>query len=109
LCISQIIAATFGIEYSESYMDCNSVNSTSIHSNTTDENLSPIYVIGDSHCLSSAWQKICVDNSTGEQRILVPKLVTGLKHWHLHEDSLFYPKENFNRAINSIPDGSTVY
>jgi tetratricopeptide (TPR) repeat protein len=108
LCISQIIAATFGIEYSESCMDCNSVNSTNIHSNTINENLSPIYVIGDSHCLSSAWQKICVDNTTGEQRILVPKLVTGLKHWHLHEDSMFYPKENFNRAINSIPDGSTV-
>ena len=46
----------------------------------------PIYVCGDSHALPPAWKVI-------NKRLLVPKLVTGLKHWHLREESEFYPKK----------------
>jgi tetratricopeptide (TPR) repeat protein len=89
-----------------------------------------VYVCGDSHSLSSAWWEFTTepgtaaaggdgvttdtaagDGSTARPRrtiTLVPKLVTGLKHWHLREESHFYPKEIFNRTCASIPDGSTV-
>lgn len=42
----------------------------------------PFYVIGDSHVLSAAWMNMTVQ---GRQVYTVPKLVTGLKAWHLRE------------------------
>lgn len=45
----------------------------------------PLFVCGDSHSLSPAWQL------AGGRR-LVPKLATGLKHWHLRPECDFYPK-----------------
>ena len=65
----------------------------------------PIYLAGDSHCIPAAWQTVTV---AGSERLLVPKLVTGLKHWHLRPDSDFYPKANFNNIMKSIPDGAEV-
>lgn len=82
-----------------------------------------VYVCGDSHCLSSAWCDLTPDSSYGSGITsgtgagaaaarpvftLVPKLVTGLKHWHLRPESDFYPKEIFNLTCASIPDGSTL-
>ncbi len=49
----------------------------------------PVFVCGDSHTLPTAWQRVIVE---GISRVLVPKLVTGLKHWHLRPESDFYPK-----------------
>jgi len=41
--------------------------------------------------------------------LLVPKLVTGVKQWHLRHDSSFYPKQNYYNAMNeSIPKQSEV-
>jgi hypothetical protein len=65
----------------------------------------PLYVVGDSHCLSCAWARVTV---AGEMRVLVPKLVTGVKQWHLRQQSNFYTKESFQKTIASIPDGSEV-
>jgi hypothetical protein len=65
----------------------------------------PLYMCGDSHTISSAWSTITV---RGGQRLLIPKLVTGIKHWHLRTDSDFYPKENFYRVVKSIPPKSEV-
>lgn len=65
--------------------------------------LKPIYVIGDSHVSPLAWGKIVVN---GQQRQLVPKLVTGIKHWHLRPSSDFYPKANFQHAVSSCSVGS---
>ena len=65
----------------------------------------PIYTLGDSHCLSSAWSVL---HLAGCPRLVVPKLVTGVKHWHLRPESDFYPKFNFRQAVASIPDGSDV-
>lgn len=42
----------------------------------------PIYVVGDSHVLSAAWSVVTVG---GERRRLEPRLVTGVKHWHLRK------------------------
>lgn len=64
-----------------------------------------IFVVGDSHCLSSAWQRLEVG---GRSYLLTPKLVTGLKCWHLRDDCKFYTRRNFECAMRSIPDGSTV-
>jgi hypothetical protein len=65
------------------------------------EGKAPVYVCGDSHALSPAWRSV-------NGRLLVPKLVTGLKHWHLREDSSFYPKKNFHQVVKTIPENSEV-
>jgi len=49
----------------------------------------PLYLAGDSHCLTAAWRTVTL---RGEKRQLVPLLSTGLKAWHLREESVFYPK-----------------
>ena len=67
----------------------------------------PIYILGDSHTISIAWSVI-KQKSTGEERILVPKLVTGIKHWHLRNDSRFYPKAHFYNMLKTIPNKSDV-
>jgi len=64
-----------------------------------------IFVCGDSHCLSSAWHTVSIQ---GNQYQLTPRLVTGVKCWHLRPESSFYPKANFERAVGSIPTGSRV-
>ena len=63
----------------------------------------PIYVVGDSHSLSPSWRSI---NVKGEQRLLLGRLVTGLKAWHLRPESRFFPKANFEAAVASVPNGS---
>ena len=84
----------------------------------------PIYIVGDSHCISLAWSIIRVDErrqekdsdkvgtaigaGTGHSRLLVPRLVTGLKQWHLRNEGTFYPKANFHHTIEGIPSGSDV-
>jgi hypothetical protein len=64
-----------------------------------------IYVSGDSHSLSSAWQIV---NLHGTPTPLIPKLVTGLKCWHLRPQSMFFPKHNFYSVMGSIPRGARV-
>lgn len=65
----------------------------------------PLYVCGDSHCLSPAWQAVTLH---GEARYLHPVLVTGMKCWHLRSDFDFYPKINFYNAIETIPHGAEI-
>uniref|UniRef100_A0A061S9Z0 Tpr-like protein n=2 Tax=Tetraselmis sp. GSL018 TaxID=582737 RepID=A0A061S9Z0_9CHLO len=67
--------------------------------------LRPLFLAGDSHSLSGAWQQVSL---RGEQRVLVPKLVTGCKIWHTRPESVFYPKAGFESTMASIPDGSQV-
>jgi len=64
-----------------------------------------LVVTGDSHCLSPAWQVLRIGE---EERLLRPMLVTGMKIWHLRDESRFFPKSNFNNAVALIPDGSEV-
>lgn len=67
---------------------------------------SALYVVGDSHILSSAFAVLRPAGS--DPRVLVPRLVTGVKQWHLRRESTFYPKEIFRRTMTSVPDGSEV-
>lgn len=71
----------------------------------TDDQIQPLYICGDSHCLSSAWQIL---QYKGENRLLLPKLVTGCKVWHLRDESRFYPKIAFQNTIQSIPKRQSV-
>ncbi|GBG61368.1 hypothetical protein CBR_g20400 [Chara braunii] len=65
----------------------------------------PLFLAGDSHCLSAAWNTVVL---RGEKRMLTPLLVTGLKVWHLRDESKFFPKLNFHKVMDGIPDGSQV-
>jgi len=66
-----------------------------------------IYVCGDSHCMSAAWQVIKVD-AHPRPMLLVPRLVTGLKVWHLRPSCRFFPKRNFEAAMRHIPSRANV-
>ena len=102
----------------------------------------PIYVVGDSHCISPAWSILhfkdshydttikagtsmkvdgsmqCDDSSLdnmntinkekGSPRLLVPKLVTGIKQWHLRPQANFYTKASFQETMAGIPQESDV-
>ncbi|KNC53266.1 uncharacterized protein AMSG_08756 [Thecamonas trahens ATCC 50062] len=70
-----------------------------------DPEMPVVYVAGDSHSQTPAWRVVALN---GTPHLLVPRLVTGLKIWHLREESRFYPKANFWRVIDTIPDGATV-
>ena len=59
-----------------------------------------IWVMGDSHCLSSAWSTISLSNGT---YLLRPLLVTGTKAWHLRDECTFYTHANYVAARASIP------
>ena len=65
----------------------------------------PLYLLGDSHTVPAAWSIVRV---RGQPRLLVPKLVTGVKQWHLRADSDFYPKAHFHNMVSTIPDGAEV-
>jgi len=69
-----------------------------------------IFVIGDSHVLSSAWCTVGLPSAGGgqEPHLLTPCLVTGLKIWHLQEKSSFYTKWAFWNRIESLPRGAPV-
>lgn len=59
-----------------------------------------IYMVGDSHSLPPAWS---VMTWKGQSRLLVPKLATGVKQWHLRREGKFYPKANFENVVATIP------
>ena len=61
--------------------------------------------LGDSHSLAPSWHRVVV---CGEQRLLMPALVTGLKAWHIRPSSTFYPKRNYEAVRSAIPRGSQV-
>lgn len=63
-----------------------------------------IYVVGDSHCLPLGWQAV----NLPKPHLLVPKLVTGLKCWHLRDECDFYPKKHFENVMRTIPAKATV-
>ncbi len=62
-----------------------------------------VHVVGDSHCLPLAWQTV-----DGGRTVLQPHLVTGCKMWHLRPEGEFFPKHNWQRALDEVPDESSV-
>jgi len=67
--------------------------------------LPPLYVTADSHSLAPAWRTVTF---RGKPHLLVPRLATGCKIWHLRDESSFFPKYNFDAAVRAIPDGAPV-
>lgn len=65
----------------------------------------PVFLAGDSHCLTAAWRAVTL---RGERRTLVPLLTTGLKAWHLRAASRFYPKVQFWNSLAKLPAGAQL-
>lgn len=103
LCVLGLVVHNFNPNRERSL--CDPLRSSSSFNDLSD--IEPVYVVGDSHCLSSSWCVVDIDGK-GTLKRLVPKLVTGLKQWHLNPSSNFYPKENFNQVMASIPNASDV-
>jgi hypothetical protein len=69
-----------------------------------DENTGVMYVIGDSHVLSLAWQTICISNNCHHfYRTMVPATITGLKAWHTRKDTHFFTKYNLDCCLERLP------
>ncbi|KAL3756208.1 hypothetical protein ACHAWU_007159 [Discostella pseudostelligera] len=79
----------------------------------------PIFVVGDSHVLSLAWQTIHIDTSknaphTGEQqnklqidRTAVPFPATGMKAWHVRPSTRFFTHYNLHACLKRLPLSGT--
>ena len=66
-----------------------------------------LYVIGDSHVLSLAWQSIDIpisrrDTDT-EPRLIVPIVITGLKAWHIRSETRFFTNTCLHTMLCRIP------
>lgn len=64
-----------------------------------------IYALGDSHTLAMGWHHV---EAAGARYLLRPYLVTGIKAYHLRQNTRFYPKEAFWTMARTIPRGSYV-
>ena len=64
-----------------------------------------VYVVGDSHSLSPSWHNVSLCGGT-RRAVFVNCLVTGVKIWHLRDESTFYPKRQFECMMEHIPDGA---
>lgn len=96
-CLAQILAAEKeGKEVPERRRRNPQTSSSSDDGTGSIDSWSQIYVCGDSHALSPAWKRWHLDGVDVELR---PALVTGLKHWHLRPESVFYPKRNFYSMV----------
>lgn len=77
----------------------------------------PIYVVGDSHVLSLAWQTIHIDTSKishGEQknrlqiyRTATPFPVTGMKAWHVRPSTRFFTHSNLHTCLKRLPPSTS--
>lgn len=65
-----------------------------------DDVIKPLYILGDSHVISIAWQLIHI--ATRGYRIATPVLATGLKAWHTTDSSNFFTKYNLKTNISRI-------
>mmetsp|Transcript_18789 Transcript_18789/g.36812 ORF Transcript_18789/g.36812 Transcript_18789/m.36812 type:complete len:1030 (-) Transcript_18789:1803-4892(-) len=64
-----------------------------------------IYMVGDSHVISAAWQQGKVNR---KPYIIVPKLATGMHAAYLRNNERICTRMHFDRLIDSVPDESVV-
>lgn len=66
----------------------------------------PIFLVGDSHVLSLAWQIIEIPaESTATipiRRLVVPVVVTGLKAWHVRRETRFFTRTNLLTMLQRL-------
>ena len=68
----------------------------------------PLYVIGDSHVLSLAWQTLCINTDAHPiYRTAYPFPSTGLKAWHVRPSTNFFTHYNLNACLQRLPKSST--
>ena len=68
----------------------------------------PLFVLGDSHCLSIAWQTIRITAAATTTdgpllRTLVPYPATGIKAWHVREGTRFFTHYNLQSCLQRLP------
>ena len=61
----------------------------------------PLYFLGDSHVLSMAWQTLQLPNNT--HVLVVPALVTGIKAWHVRNETRFFTHTCFQTWLSRLP------
>lgn len=64
-------------------------------------NIKPLFIVGDSHVLSTAWQTIRLPN--GDYRTLIPVVVTGLKAWHCRVETRFFTQSLLQILLKRLP------
>lgn len=69
---------------------------------TVPSGMHPLFVVGDSHVLSVAWQYV-EWNDSDDIRMLVPVIVTGLKAWHCRSDTRFFTHSLFKILLKRLP------
>jgi len=65
----------------------------------------PIYVLGDSHVLSLAWQSICITPASthcNDYRTCVPFPSTGIKAWHFRKATKFFTHYNLHVSLERL-------
>jgi len=70
----------------------------------------PIYVVGDSHVLSLAWQTLCIKDAVSSihtLRTAIPFPATGLKAYHLQPSTQFFTHYNLHACLQRLPDHGT--
>ena len=67
----------------------------------------PLYVVGDSHVLSTAWQTIRLPDGT--HRTMIPVVVTGLKAWHCRPETKFFTYSLLNILLRRIPPTDLIF
>lgn len=64
----------------------------------------PLFLVGDSHVLSLAWQTIRIAKQTTIlKRQIVPVVITGLKAWHMRSETLFFTRKNLEIMMQRLP------
>ena len=66
--------------------------------------IEPMFVCGDSHVLSLAWQLIRIPTSenSGKFRLLHPLVITGLKAWHCRDETKFFTHSNLHNVLKRL-------
>ena len=75
----------------------------------------PIFVVGDSHVLSLAWQTLCIktlmsrdsDEQSPIYRTVFPFPATGMKAWHTRQTTCFFTNYNLHACLQRLPPTSS--
>jgi hypothetical protein len=70
----------------------------------------PIFLVGDSHVLSLAWQSLEIPTSPTAclRRRVIPVVLTGIKAWHTRAATRFFTHSHWQVALERIPAGATI-
>ena len=64
----------------------------------------PIFLVGDSHVLSLAWQILDIPSQRGVlRRQVIPVIITGLKAWHVRKTTRFFTRSNLMKMLQRLP------